>query len=434
MKPQIISQYDSAHQFEPLLPRESLLQPLLEKGSDLARAGVALASSLSASPRSDIRALLRSMNSYYTNRMEGDSTRPSEIEAALQRKFSADTDLARKQRLAVAHIETELELESEVDRRRAAGEDVVSWLYTTEALELMHLKLFGGLTEVDLRLVDGSLLVPGQVRTRGVAVGVHEAPTAASLHLFLGRWTSFYQRQRRGDAAVTAAAAAHHRLAWIHPFEDGNGRVARLQQHLLFYAMGIADGLWSPLRGFARSEERYKGLLRAADEHRHGDMDGRGNLTEKGLIAWMDYVLDTCLDQVAFMRQQLKLDGMRERLAAALTFEEAHLKTGVRIEALGVLHYLFMTQMELPRAAFKDMMNLGDRTATSTLSALLKQGYLATDSPYGPVRFAIPRHALRFLLPALWPEAEQDAEQMAAARKEVTAIPAARAKATPSSR
>jgi Fic family protein len=70
----------------------------------------------------------------------------------------------------------------------------------------------------------------------------------------------------------------------MHPFLDGNGRVARLYTHLLLYAWGLTNGLWSPLRGFARSEERYKALLQAADELRRGDLDGRCHLTQAGLI------------------------------------------------------------------------------------------------------------------------------------------------------
>ena len=54
------------------------------------------------------------------------------------------------------------------------------------------------------------------------------------------------------------------------------------------------------------------------------------------------------------------------------------------------------------------MSGLGERVATDTLSALLARGFLTTDSPYGSLRFGIPRHALRFYFPALWPEAEQD--------------------------
>ena len=162
------------------------------------------------------------------------------------------------------------------------------------------------------------------------------------------------------------------------------------------------------MRGFARSEERYRALLAAADEHRRGDLDGRGNLSRAGLIAWIAYTLEVCIDQVGFMARQLDINGMRGRIEAALAFDGSAMKSGVRPEALMPLHYLFATQTELGRAEFKTLTGLGDRVATETLSALLRRGFLATDSSYGKLRFAVPRHALRFYFPALWPEAEQD--------------------------
>ena len=54
--------------------------------------------------------------------------------------------------------------------------------------------------------------------------------------------------------ALVALAAAHQRLGWIHLFIDGNGRVMRLHTHALLSALGYTNGLWSPLRGLARSK------------------------------------------------------------------------------------------------------------------------------------------------------------------------------------
>lgn len=409
MNAQAILQYDAPHQFEPLMPSEAVLAPLLEAAGDLTRKATALGTTSGQAAQSELRKLLRSMNSYYTNRIEGEHTRPGDIERALQEDFSANADLARKQRLAVAHIRTEELCEREVNRRRAEeGDTATRWLYSTEALTWLHRELFRGLPANDLQLADGSTMVPGQLRQHGVAVGRHEAPTWASLPRFLERWQQAYAGTRRGEASVVALAAAHHRLAWMHPFLDGNGRVARLHTHLLLHGWGLTSGLWSPLRGFARTEAKYKALLQAADEHRRGDLDGRGNLTQAGLVEWIEYTLGVCTDQVEFMAQQLHVGGMRDRIQAALAYERAVVKSGVRQEALIPLHYLFATQGELGRADFKAMTGLGDRVATSTLSALLNRGFLATDSSYGSVRFAIPRHALRFYFPALWPEAEQD--------------------------
>ncbi len=409
MKAQKIQQYDAPHQFEPLMPGATVLGPALERASDLTCAATQLGSVSGKAAQLELRALLRSMNSYYTNRIEGEHTRPSDIESALQQDFSSNTDLARKQRLAVAHIRTEAVCEAEIERRvQTQGEDGARSLYQPQTLTWLHRELFQGLPAADLKLSDGSALEPGEFRQRAVAVGQHEAPTAKSLPQFLARWSEVYGKTRRGEAAIVALAAAHHRLAWMHPFLDGNGRVARLHTHLLLQAWGLSGGLWSVLRGYARSEQRYKALLQAADEHRQGDLDGRGNLTQAGLLAWIHYTLDLCIDQVQFMAQQLNVNGMRGRIEAALAFEAATMKSGVRAEALMPLHYLFATESELARADFKTMSGLGDRVATETVSALLRRGFLATDSPYGKLRFAVPRHALRFYFPALWPEAEQD--------------------------
>ena len=406
---QKIKRYDAPHQFEPLLPAAGALGPLLERASDLSRAATALGTASGQTAQLELRALLRSMNAYYSHRIEGEHTRPSDIERALQQDFSANADLARKQRLAVAHIRTEQLCEAGLDSRLAVQGDMAArWLYSTDALTWLHGELLRDLPADDLRLSDGSLLVPGQIRQRAVAVGRHEAPTSASLPGFLARWAKVYGQTRRGEAAFVALAASHHRLAWMHPFLDGNGRVARLHSHLLLHAWGLSNGLWSPLRGFARSEERYRALLAAADEHRRGDLDGRGNLSQAGLIDWIGYTLEVCIDQVEFMARQLDINGMRGRIEAALAFDGSAMKSGVRPEALMPLHYLFATQTELGRAEFKTMTGLGDRVATEALSALLRRGFLATDSSYGKLRFAVPRHALRFYFPALWPEAEQD--------------------------
>lgn len=382
--------------------------PLLERASDLTKAAAALGSAAAPMGLADLRTLLRSMNSYYTNRIEGDHTSPSDIERALNQDFSTNADLARKQRLAVAHIRTEQHCEEVIEQRRAAGDDVGRWLYSTDALTWLHAQLFSGLPLQDLALSDGSIMEPGLLRVRPVSVGRHEAPAPASVPLFLDRWSDAYGRARRGEASIVALAGAHHRLVWVHPFLDGNGRVARLSTHLMLHAQGLTNGLWSPLRGFARTEARYKSLIQAADEHRRGDLDGRGNLSQSSLVKWIAYTIDTCIDQVSFMSRQLNISSMRDRIAAALAFDSSTRKSGVRKEALLPLHYMFATQVELSRAEFKTMTGLGDRVATEALSALLRSGYLASDSAYGKVRFAVPRHALRFYFPALWPEAEQD--------------------------
>jgi len=392
--------YTQPHQFEPLLPSQARMEPLLAKAHDLSRFATTLAGTR-VPP--ELRGLLRSMNSYYTNRIEGQHTRPHEIDQALRKDFSADAVLAAKQRLAVAHIEAEEALEL-----RYSATNGAQALYSAGAVQDLHHELFGRLPVADLLTPEKERIVPGQLRQRDVKVGQHVAPTHASVPDFLARWASFYSGVRRGEAALLAMAAAHHRLSWVHPFVDGNGRVMRLHTHTLLSALGYTGGLWSPLRGFARSTEPYYALLADADSLRRGDLDGRGNLSEQALIAWIGYVLDTCIDQVKFMSNMLDFATLKARIEACLVFEASVVKQGVRQESLRGLHYLFLSGEEMARGDFKSMLGMSDRGATDALGALIKRGLLKSDSPQGKVRFGLPQHALRFMFPQLWPEAEAD--------------------------
>ena len=398
--------YDHPSQMEPLLPGERRLGALLEQAGDLIRRADQLSGLCQSGALVGLRRLLRAMNSYYSNKIEGQHTLPLEIEQALRNNYAQDPDKARRQRLALAHMATEQQLETlcptwDIDR-----------VWSPQTVCDIHQDLFARLPPADLLLdatetnTQAERQHPGRLRTQDVSVGRHAAPSAEQLSAFLTRWSEAYGRVRRGEMQVVAMAAAHHRLAWIHPFRDGNGRVARLHSHLVLNHLGLSNGLWSPLRGFARSHDDYYDRLTAADEPRAGDLDGRGNLTELGLVQWIAYVLGLCLDQVNFMAATLALPQMKDRMAACLAYEEEVVQQGVRRQSLRALHYLFATQGELDRADFKALLGLGDRLATAQVSALLRRGLLETDSPHGKLRLGVPQHALRFYFPSLWPEAE----------------------------
>lgn len=394
--------YKHPSDMEPLLPGEHRLGPVLECAGDLIRKSDRLSGWMPAGALPGLRRLLRSMNSYYSNRIEGQHTLPLEIEQALSDQYAADADKARRQRLALAHMATEEQLET-----RWSGW-TLDQVWSPQTVKDIHQDLFARLPLGDgAQATAGSNLgVPGCWRQSEVSVGRHAAPTAAALEAFMLRWSQVYGGVRRGEMQLVAMAAAHHRLTWIHPFGDGNGRVARLHSHLVLGHLGLSNGLWSPLRGFARSQSAYYAGLSAADEPRAGDLDGRGNLTEQGLLAWIDYVLGVCIDQVDFMAGLLSLDRMKERMAACLTYEEQVVRQGVRTESLRALHYLFAAQTALDRADFKAMLGLGERLASAQVAALLKRGLVLSDSPYGKLRLGVPQHALRFYFPHLWPEAE----------------------------
>ncbi|MGB3423245.1 MAG: Fic family protein [Castellaniella sp.] len=366
---------------------------MTDKAAEIAREAIRLSGMAHASSRETIREQVRSMNSYYSNRIEGQSTHPLHIDAALHQQFSDKPDVARLQRVALAHIEAEIELE----RLVAEGESPMTAAFMAKA----HDALYARLAAEDRTTDDGRIVNPGKIRDEDVEVGLHIPPTAASLPRFMKRMDVVYDRRRSWDQHLIQVACMHHRATWVHPFLDGNGRAARLQSHCALWQ--LSDGLWSPSRGLARTTVDYYARLHNADAPRRGDLDGRGNLTTAGLNEWIEFFLGVCEDQVKFMSRMLELDGMRQRIEALITFRHAQDKA-VRMEAILPLYHLFAAG-PLLRKEFTQMTNLGERTARSLISRLLKDGLIVSDSAAGPVRWGMPLDSLQFLFPELYPEA-----------------------------
>jgi Fic-DOC domain mobile mystery protein B len=70
------------------------------------------------------------------------------------------------------------------------------------------------------------------------------------------------------------AVRFHHRLAWIHPFPNGNGRHARMAADLLAVALGRTRFTWgrSSLVEATETRDRYIAALREADGHDIGPL------------------------------------------------------------------------------------------------------------------------------------------------------------------
>lgn len=393
-----IAVYDQPHQFEPLLPGRQL-EELGRKARPVIEAALRLQAAAHPATLAELRSLVRAMNSYYSNRIEGQSTHPVHIARALKADFSDQPDIARRQRLALAHIQAEQALDAlcldEVEALRS------------RSLLLAHRLLYEQLPPEDRRTDEGLPLQPGQLRAQDVLVSRHQPPTHSALPLFLSRADERYAKPWGLEQLLITAACAHHRLAWVHPFLDGNGRACRLYTHGAMRR--LTGGLWSVNRGLARRRDKYYLHLSEADMPRHGDLDGRGNLSERMLIAWCEFFIDTCRDQVEFMSRMLDLDELKDRIGALITIRSHQRSTpDYRPEAILPLQHV-MALGPISRGEFVQLTGLGERTARKVLAQLLSDGLLISDSPKGLVRMGLPLDALGVLLPNLYPEAATSA-------------------------
>jgi len=198
-----------------------------------------------------------------------------------------------------------------------------------------------------------------------------------------------------------AIAAAHHRLAWIHPFGDGNGRVIRLQSQAQLIRHGVAShGLWTLSRGLARWRQRYYAGLAAADQGRRGDLDGRGNLSDAALADFCVFFLETMLDQIRFMSGLLSLSALRTRVERYFQFEALHLDR-YRQEVMRVVRTL-VDEGEIPRARVQEITGKAATVSVEIIKLGLAQGYFETPSPKGLLRVAFPSKIHEFYFPQLF--------------------------------
>jgi Fic family protein len=242
--------------------------------------------------------------------------------------------------------------------------------------------------------------MPGALRQRDVQVGQHIGISPGAVPRFLERFEDTFNRLGKAET-ILAAAAAHHRLAWIHPFLDGNGRVVRLMSHATLLEMLDTGAVWSVSRGLARNVEAYKSHLAACDLPRRNDLDGRGALSEEALAEFTGFFLQTCFDQVAFMERLVQPAQLRTRI---LLWAEEEIRMGHLMPKTALLLDALLYRGEIPRGELAGILDVGDRHARRIAATLAEKDVITSDGPYGPIRLAFPAALASRWMPGLFPE------------------------------
>lgn len=371
--------------------------------ADLARAAARLDAALHPRTAGNLADLVRIMNTYYSNLIEGHNTRPKDIERALAGDFAQDKERRNLQIEAAAHVR----LQATIDRQ--AAENRLTEPASSDFIRWLHREFYKDATD-DMLLFKGVgrefIMTPGEWRSlpgHDVAVGRHEPPSSQRVADFMAYFEERYRFANLGTAGkLNAAAAAHHRFNYIHPFPDGNGRVSRLMSHAMMLSAGVgAHGLWSISRGLARgltSRGDYKQMMDHADTPRQGELDGRGNLSQHALNDFVLWFLKVCLDQVTFMSGLFEINTLSKRLR---TYVERSDK--LKPESSRLLEEA-LARGEFERGEIARITGLPLRTARRVLNDVIATGLLASDTSKGPVSLRFPVDALETIFPLLSPE------------------------------
>jgi len=370
--------------------------------AELAASSATLGKALHPRTAANLADLVRVMNTYYSNLIEGHNTRPRDIERALAGELDKDEGRRNLQLEAAAHVRVQREVDrmgNEGTLPPTASREFILWLHREFYRDAPEAMLLIKTERAELRME------PGEWRTRpeeDVEVGRHVPPSSARVADFMRYFEERFQVQKMGRATQTMAiASAHHRFNYIHPFLDGNGRVSRLMSHAMAWSANIGSrGLWSISRGLARGLESradYKQMMDRADSPREGDLDGRGNLSQKALQEFVLWFLRVCLDQITFMSGLFELDRLAERFKAYV-LRSADLKP----EAVALLQEALI-RGQFERGEVGRITGLPERSARRVLNDVLRAGLLASETPKGAVSLRFPADALEDLFPRLYP-------------------------------
>ncbi|KDA04190.1 Fic family protein [Hyphomonas oceanitis] len=371
--------------------------------AEIAAKSAILGTKLHPQTAANLASLVRLMNTYYSNLIEGHDTRPRDIERALAGDFDENEGRRNLQIEAAAHVRVQVE----VDRLASIGE--LPEPASRTFIQKLHREFYNDAPKEMLRIKSDSvefMITPGEWRCQkahDVSVGRHIPPSSERVADFMAYFENRFAFGRMGQAArILSMATAHHRFNYIHPFPDGNGRVSRLMSHAMAAKAEIgAHGLWSISRGLARGLESrtdYKRMMDYADNPRQGDLDGRGNLSLRALTEYTAWFLKVCLDQIKFMAELFDLDNLSGRLRRLVERSET-----LKPEAAFLLEEALI-RGEFERGTAPRITGLPERTARRVLGDVVNAGLLASDTPKGPVSLRFPTDALELLFPRLYPE------------------------------
>ncbi|HEY2476626.1 MAG TPA: Fic family protein [Candidatus Cybelea sp.] len=369
--------------------------------AEISATSARLAGALHPRAAASLAQLVRIMNAYYTNLIEGHNTRPADIVRALAGEFASDESRRNLQEEAAAHVRVQArvdELAAEGSLPNPTSGEFIRWVHGEFYQNVPRAMLI-------VRGRDGEYeMKPGKYRTtiaQVVAVGRHQPPSSPYVGNFMRYFSERYQLSDLGIAMrIVSIPAAHHRFNYIHPFPDGNGRVSRLMSHAMAHASGIgAHGLWSISRGLARGlgdRTQYKRMMDFADSPREKNLDGRGNLSLRALIDFTAWFLEVCLDQLCFMSELFDLDTLSKRLRVwAERDDRFKPEVGRLLEEAAI-------RGEFDRGEAARITGLPERTARRVLNEACAAGLLASESPKGPVSLRFPPDDAEAMFPRLF--------------------------------
>lgn len=159
---------------------------------------------------------------------------------------------------------------------------------------------------------------PGCYRKNNVEIknAAYTPPMNIKVPEYMEELIDFINKEENLQRILLKVAIAHHRFVWIHPFDNGNGRMSRMLTYaMLKKAKFDKISLLNPAAVFCINRSEYFDNLAKADTG-----------TDEGLLEWCRFVLSGFLNELTKLRRLLDGDYFRNKIlkpAVANTYKYA---------------------------------------------------------------------------------------------------------------
>ncbi|HVH63974.1 MAG TPA: Fic family protein [Candidatus Dormibacteraeota bacterium] len=219
------------------------------------------------------------------------------------------------------------------------------------------------------RLRDGSIVV-----TRGAGREPYRPPAPGSVSGLVGELADWL---RTGDSSrhpVIRAAMAHLNLVSIHPFRDGNGRVARIVQSLVLAREGLLRPELVSIEPYlSRHTREYYSVLE--------EVQGREYDSTRDALPWVEFCIEAHVSEATERRRWVELAYARhdfcEELARAESYPERFV-TALEQALLG---------LPVTNADYRRETAIASPTAVLDLQRLRRDGWLDQEGGGRSVRY-----------------------------------------------
>lgn len=378
----------------PALPEGQDMDELRALATDVLDGSVALVARLAPETAQAIGDKLRILNSLYSNHIEGQTSTYRDIENGLNNQFSPVPAQRYAQELGAAHVKAERNVMRDVLAKPDMNVSNPQFIAEIHRRFFFYLPPEHQYTHEGGHFTDIHVL-PGTFREKPIGIrgswgttqiGPKSKPELEANMEAFGKIFDPVQF-RGGEAKIIAAAAGHLKLAWLHPFRDGNGRTVRLYSGCFMARCGInRANLWSLSRGMAIHRDTYMSSLFTGDPQPLRE--------DRGKIA---FASENVID---FMRQQLKLQTVADRIDSFAAIDLEHFGKH-KMDAGRLLRAVFAHGRLERKEAYEVLAGINPRSAQRIVGGLVSEGLLEAKDHKAPLTIGLPARAMQAYFPNL---------------------------------